>query len=803
MAGGLLCAAGGLTAMAAWLARATVILRLASQNQNPVTFNASFGVAVTGFAMIALVGGRRTAVLAAGAIDAVLGTMTLAEWALGRGLGIDQLVVRAYLSGPEGIPGRPPVGTAVCLTLAGLALLVRDPRRSGWRHAAMAVAGSVIGAIAVTAVTGYATGTPAAYVWAHVTTMTLLTAIAMAIIAIGLISTAWRDALPRLAGLPGWLPIVAGAVAFGIAGAVWLAIIGVSGGAARNAVGRSTDASAVLALLMAGLVTLVAWLAQQADGRRRLATAEAVRAAVATTAAQESENRLFRFLDVMPIAVFVATPAGQPFYANGEAERLLGRGVVPGIGAGELAETYSVFVIGTDRIYPTEDLPVVRASLGESSHVSDIEIRKPGGAAIPLEVWGRPVNGPRGDIEYSLAVFADMSDRHARERTVADQAALLDLAHDAILLRDQHSRIIYWNAGAERTYGYTQAEALGRISHELLSTTFPATVADVEAATARDGRWEGELINRCADGRTIVVESRWVAQYGPDGSMLKFMEINRDITARKTAERERLERAEEIRALNATLERQVRQRTASLQRANKNLADFTYSIAHDLRTPLRAMSGYAEALAEEYGDHLGETGGGYAGRIQAAAGHMSTLIDNLSQLSQVSLAEMNLQDVDLSAEVTAICDQLRADDPGRRVRVTVQDGVRVSADRGLILVVLENLLANAWKFTAPRDDAFIEFAATTADSVHCCYVRDNGVGFDSAYADKLFRPFQRLHAGDGFSGTGIGLAAVQRIVDRHGGRTWAEGAVDRGATFYFTLAPDPSGRSDEPPESGQ
>jgi light-regulated signal transduction histidine kinase (bacteriophytochrome) len=295
-------------------------------------------------------------------------------------------------------------------------------------------------------------------------------------------------------------------------------------------------------------------------------------------------------------------------------------------------------------------------------------------------------------------------------------------------------------------------------------------------------------MHRRADGQSIIVESRWAARRSPGGSLLGFLEINRDITARKDAEREALRRAEEIQALNATLEQRVQQRTVYLERANKNLAAFTYSAAHDLRTPLRALSGFAEALAEEYGDRLDETGRGYAGRIQAASGNMATVLDDLLHLSQVSTAEMNLQDVDLSAAVTAICDQLRARDPGRRVRVTVEDGVRVTADRPLIRTVLENLLENAWKFTAGRKQATIAFATIAVDDAPlCCYVRDNGAGFDPAYADKLFQPFQRLHASSEYPGTGTGLASVQRIIDRHGGRTWAEGAVGRGATIYFTL----------------
>jgi light-regulated signal transduction histidine kinase (bacteriophytochrome) len=167
---------------------------------------------------------------------------------------------------------------------------------------------------------------------------------------------------------------------------------------------------------------------------------------------------------------------------------------------------------------------------------------------------------------------------------------------------------------------------------------------------------------------------------------------------------------------------------------------------------------------------------------------MAAVLDDLLHLSHVSRAEMNLQDVDLSAEVTAICDQLRARDPGRQVRVTVQEGVRVTADRALIRSALDNLLDNAWKFTARRDGAAIEFATAPAgDAPICCYVRDNGAGFDPAYAGKLFQPFQRLHASREFPGTGIGLASVRRIIERHGGRTWAEGAVDGGATIYFTL----------------
>jgi PAS domain S-box-containing protein len=407
---------------------------------------------------------------------------------------------------------------------------------------------------------------------------------------------------------------------------------------------------------------------------------------------------------------------------------------------------------------------------------------------IPLEVWGQPVYGSGGRIDYAIAAFADMSERQAREKVIADQAALLELARDAIFVRDLGGHITYWNTGAEHTYGFTRTEAVGQVSHNLLRTRFPEPLPGIEAATTGRNRWDGELTQRCADGRTVVVESRWAAQRGPGGSLVGFMEINRDVTRRKDAEREMLRTSDEVRAMNATLGERVRERTVHLERANKNLAAFTYSAAHTLRTPLRALTGFAEVLVEEYGDRLEEKGLGYAARIQDATEQMAALLDDLLQLSQVSRADMNLQDVDLSAEVTDICDQLRARDPGRHVKVTISDSVRAIADRPLIRTALQNLLENAWKFTTGREQASIEFAATAVDDAPlACYVRDNGAGFDPAYAGKLFQPFQRLHRASEFPGTGIGLAIVQRIIDRHGGRTWAEGAVGAGATFYFTL----------------
>jgi light-regulated signal transduction histidine kinase (bacteriophytochrome) len=293
------------------------------------------------------------------------------------------------------------------------------------------------------------------------------------------------------------------------------------------------------------------------------------------------------------------------------------------------------------------------------------------------------------------------------------------------------------------------------------------------------------------DGGVVWAEVNRAVVRDESGAAQVIVGAVRDITAQREAEAE-------VRALNADLGSRVEQRTADLERANKNLEAFTYSVSHDLRSPLRALSGFSEALVEEYGDRLDETGRGYAGRIQAASARMAALIDDLLILSRVSRADMNVRPVDLSAEVADVVEELRLREPDRRVRVTTEAGVWVRADRTFIRSVVQNLVENAWKFSARRDDACIEFGTTASDEDGvCCYVRDNGAGFDPAYASKLFQPFQRLHSAAEFPGTGIGLASVQRIIERHGGRVWADGAVDVGATFYFTVegAVPPAGSS--------
>jgi signal transduction histidine kinase len=231
------------------------------------------------------------------------------------------------------------------------------------------------------------------------------------------------------------------------------------------------------------------------------------------------------------------------------------------------------------------------------------------------------------------------------------------------------------------------------------------------------------------------------------------------------------------------------QRAGDLEQANQSLEAFAFSVSHDLRAPLRAIDGYTAALLEDFGPILGEEGRGYAGRIQSATQQMTDFIAALLRLARLSRADIRLQPVDLGVEVAAIAEALQAATRDRHVEFAIQQPCWAMADRVLIRTVLQNLLDNAWKFTADRDRGSIEFGTTKAmDGLTHCYVRDNGAGFDPALQVKLFIPFQRLHTARAFPGTGVGLASVRQIVERHGGRVAAAGSPGQGATFSFTLA---------------
>jgi len=381
----------------------------------------------------------------------------------------------------------------------------------------------------------------------------------------------------------------------------------------------------------------------------------------------------------------------------------------------------------------------------------------------------------RRRVERELLQARDRLQQEVIERT--QQASLLNLTHDTIFVRDMGNVITYWNRGAQELYGWAPEQAIGKRSHDLLQTVFPAPIDDINAELLQTGRWEGELGHVKADGSAVVVSSRWSLRRDETGRPAAIMETNNDITERKRRE-------EDIRTLNQELGR----RSTELEAANKELEAFAYSVSHDLRAPLRHMLGYAELLQKKTASTLDDKSHRYLLMILESAKRMGNLIDDLLAFSRIGRAETQKTLVNLEQLVKEVLSDVRQDTNGRDIVWKIDTLPPCYGDRSMLRLVLVNLVSNAIKFTRPRPRAEIEIGcASQGDHEVVVFVKDNGAGFDMKYVDKLFGVFQRLHHVDAFEGTGIGLATVQRIIHRHGGNVRAEGAVDQGATFYFSL----------------
>ncbi len=367
----------------------------------------------------------------------------------------------------------------------------------------------------------------------------------------------------------------------------------------------------------------------------------------------------------------------------------------------------------------------------------------------------------------------------AQQPTFAEEAkkanrfldAIIENIPDMIFVKDA-SRLAFerFNRAGEELLGVPRTAMLGKTDYDF----FPEEQAEFFQLKDRNTLSERRLLEIPEEPIQTARGLRWlhtkkVPIVDEHGEPQYLLGIPRDITEQKAA----------AAALLATKE--------ALEAANRELEAFSYSVAHDLRAPLRSVDGFAQALIEDYGDKLDGEARGYLDCVRDSAQHMAKLIDDLLTLSRMTRSEMKRERVDLSRLAQTCWDRIRRSSPTRRVELVIAPGLLADCDPRLLSVVLDNLLSNAWKFTTKRDDARVELGSICEGAQTTYFVRDNGAGFDMAFVGKLFGVFQRLHDAGSFDGTGIGLAIVARVVGRHGGRAWAEGAVDQGATFYFTL----------------
>jgi PAS domain S-box-containing protein len=429
-------------------------------------------------------------------------------------------------------------------------------------------------------------------------------------------------------------------------------------------------------------------------------------------------------------------------------------------------------------IRPVEDVPSLLDSIHKgnasseesgpwrhrkkSGEIIDVQIR-----SYPLKFEGKPAR---------LVVATDITEKKGAEDALKQSEERLrmiigNIKDYAVITLDRLGHVTSWNGAAERINGYRAEEVMGRdVSLFYTSGDVAIGKPTTELDTAiESGRFEDDGWRVRKDGSQFWANVVVTPLLDEAGDVRGFVKITRDTTEKRIAEQ------------------QLLQRSAELEAANKELESFSYSVSHDLRAPLRGIDGFSQALEEDYAAHLDANARNYLARIRAGTQRMGMLIDDLLNLARVTRAEMHRETIDLTKMVNDIARDLQSAEPNRGITLTIDDGLTANGDHRLVRIALHNLLGNAWKFTSKRVDACIEFSARGSNENRVYFVRDNGAGFDQAYAARLFGAFQRLHSMEEFPGTGIGLATVQRIIHRHGGKVWAEGAVNQGVTVYFTL----------------
>jgi len=512
--------------------------------------------------------------------------------------------------------------------------------------------------------------------------------------------------------------------------------------------------------------------ARTADLERANRTLQEESAARKQTADDLSKQTMIleSILSSLGEGVIVADMNGKFIIWNPAAERIIGRGPTNSAPEG-WQQAYGVYLPDQVTPYPTDALPLVKAIRGESVDGDEQFLRH---ADCPEGLWlnvtGRPVFDASGAPLGGVVVVRDITNRKRQDDAMAWLAAIVDHSDDAVIGCSFDGTITSWNAGAERMYGYLAAEVVGKPVDFLIP---PELIEEERRMIERVHQGERaarvESVRQRKDGDNIQVSLTMSPVIDRKGQRIGISKIVRDISEQKRAEQAIKQHTEEVNALN------------------KELEAFSYSVSHDLRAPLRHIDGFVDLLQRHTDASLDDKGRRYLRTISDSAKQMGRLVDDLLAFSRMGRTDMRESWISLDAVVHDALLTVQSEAPARRIDWVVNTLPEVQADPAMLRLVFINLLANAEKYTRTRTHASIEVSASETAEEIVVFVRDNGVGFDMKYAHKLFGVFQRLHSAKEFEGTGIGLANVRRIIARHGGRTWAEGVVNEGATFYFSL----------------